>query len=130
MQERIPSSPPKEQNGQVSPFFLLSSTSGTPMACATMSHSNPCGLTLVFTNKFVSLAIPSFHFLRIPSSPPFKKIRFDTIVSDLFSLHKGFISLSVNEYQSLVGVFNHTFAGLFFFIYNNYGTKASSTERF
>ena len=47
-----------------------------------------------------------------------------------FSLHKGFISLSVNEYQSLVGVFNHTFAGLFFFIYNNYGTKASSTERF
>lgn len=37
-----------------------------------------------------------------------------------FSLHKGFISLSVNEHQSLVGVFNRTFARLFFFIYNNY----------
>ena len=46
-----------------------------------------------------------------------------------FSLHKGFIPLSVNEHKSLVRVLNSTFAGLFFFICNNYGTKGLSTER-
>ena len=40
--------------------------------------------------------------------------RCDTTVLNLFSLHKGFISLSVNEHQSLVRVFNCTFARLFF----------------
>ena len=55
--------------------------------------------------------------------------RFDTKVLNLFSLHKGFISLSVNEHQSLVSVVNCTFARLFFLIYNNYGTKGLSTKR-
>ena len=45
-----------------------------------------------------------------------------------FSLHKGSQFLYVSKQQSLVGV-NRTFARLFFLIYNNYGTKASSTER-
>ena len=50
-------------------------------------------------------------------------------VLNLFPLHKGFIFLSVNECQSFIGVFNGTFAGFFFFIYNNYETKGLSTER-
>ena len=42
-----------------------------------------------------------------------KSIRFDTKVLNLFSLHKRSSFLSVRKYQSLVGVFNRTFAGLF-----------------
>lgn len=35
-------------------------------------------------------------WVRVPPPPPNNEHRFDTIVSNLFSLHKGFISLSVN----------------------------------
>ena len=44
--------------------------------------------------------------------------------------NKGTITVnSVSKQQSLVRVFNRTFARLFFLIYNNYGTKGLSTER-
>ena len=65
----------------------------------------------------------------IPVDRTTRKERFDTKVLNLFSLHIGSSFLSVSKQQSLVGVFNRTFARLFFFIYNNYGTKALSTGR-
>ena len=67
--------------------------------------------------------------VQVPSAAPKEKQRFDTKVLNLFSLHIGSSFLSVSKQQSLVGVFNRTFARLFFFIYNNYGTKALSTRR-
>ena len=43
------------------------------------------------------------------------------------SFHHSF--LSVSEHQNLVGVFNRTFAGFFFFVINNSRTICLSTKR-
>ena len=51
------------------------------------------------------------------------------MILDFFSLRKGSYFLSVSKHQSLVRVFNCTFAGFFFFTINNCRTIGLSTER-
>ena len=63
----------------------------------------------------------------VPCSIRKAKVWYKSIEPFFFAYREFFPFCS--EHQHLVGVFNRTFARLFFFIYNNYGTKCLSTER-
>ena len=66
-------------------------------------------------------------WVRPPPPAPFKKNRFDTIRIRPFSLQKGCFFLSVHKHQSLVEVFNRTFARLFFFL--QFATERKGQQR-
>ena len=123
--EQVPSTAPKHR--VYSRCFFVVGLCAFSTTLRVWTHTVWLALALLCKHNLSLLR--SLRSLQVPSTAPIDKQRFDTKVLNLFSLHKGSWFLSVSKQQSLVGVFNRTFARLFFFIYNNYGTKGLSTER-